>query len=60
MLCEINQTRKIKTMTSLIWGIEKTKQMNRYKQNRNRLTDTENKLMVARGEGVGGMNTYEQ
>ena len=26
------------------------------KQNKNRLTDTENKLMVARGEGFGRLN----
>ena len=35
-------------MVSLVCGIQKIKQMN--KQNRNRLTETENKMLVARGE----------
>ena len=38
-------------MISLIYGIWKTKQMNK-QQNRNRVIDTENKQVVARGEGV--------
>ena len=41
-------------MISLICGIERTIQMN--KQNRNRLIDTENRLTVARREGIGGLN----
>ena len=41
-------------MISLICWISKTKQT--YKQqNRNRLTDTESKLVVARGEVSGGL-----
>ena len=36
------------SMVSLVCGIQKIKQMN--KQNRNRLTETENKMLVARGE----------
>ena len=52
MLSEISQTRKGKyCMISLICRIYKTKQMN--KQNRNRLIDTENELLVARGKGDG-------
>ena len=46
MLSEISQAEKDKyCMFSLISGIWKTKQ--------NRLIDTENKLVVARGDGVG-------
>ena len=52
MLSEISQTEKDKYhMISLICKTSKTKQMN--KQNRNRLIDTENKRVVARGEGDG-------
>ena len=48
MLSEISQTEEYKYHTiSLIYGIQKTK------QNRNRLIDTENKLVVARGKGMG-------
>ena len=48
MLSEINQTKKDKYYTiSLVYRIQRT--MN--KQNRNRLIDAENKLLVARGEG---------
>ena len=31
---------------SLIWGIQQNKRNQQIQQNRNRLTDTENKLMV--------------
>ena len=45
MLSEISQTQKDKHhMISLICGIQKTE------QNRNKLTDTENKWVVPRGE----------
>ena len=37
-------------MISLICGIQRTKQIN--KQNRNRLIDTKNRLMIVRGEDV--------
>ena len=46
-LSEINQT-KINNMISLIYGIYKNKA-----NNRNRIKDTENKQLVARGECVG-------
>ena len=47
MLCEISQTEEDKYhIFSLIFGIWKTKL--------NRLKDTEDKLIVAGGEGVGG------
>ena len=52
MLSEISQTEKGKyNIISLICGIQKTKQMN--KQNRIRLVNVKNNLVVARGEGVG-------
>ena len=48
MLSEISQTKKDKChVISLICGINKAE------QNRNRLINTENKLMIARGEGDG-------
>ena len=50
----ISQTVKDKYHAiSLTWGIWKTKW--RKKQNRNKLTDTKNKLMVARWEEGSGM-----
>ena len=49
MLREISQKQKNKYCT--ISYVESKKQMN--KQNRNRLLDTESKLVVARGEGGG-------
>ena len=53
MLSEISQIEKYKhCMISLICGIQKTEQMN--KQNRNRLIDTENKLVVNKEEGNRG------
>ena len=53
MLSEVSQTQKDKYhMISFICGIEKTKQMNKQKS-RKRPTDTENKVMVARGEEGG-------
>ena len=49
MLSEIGQTEKDKYyMNSLIWGIKK-----------HRLTDTENILVVARGQG-GGQNGWRE
>ena len=45
MLSEISQTEEKYYMISLICGVEKTK------QNRSRLSDTENKLVVVGGEG---------
>ena len=54
ILSEISQTEKDRyCVFSLIFGIYKTKQI---EQNRNRLTDTENKLVVARVEAVGRQN----
>ena len=54
MLSEISQTEKEEyDMISLIGGIWK-KEKNKLKQNRNRLIDAENKLVVARKERRGG------
>ena len=55
MLSEISHTEKDKyRMISLVCVIWKTNEL--AKQNRNRLRDTENKQVAARGEnaGVGG------
>ena len=43
-LSEINQRQML--WFSLIWGIQQNKRNQQIQQNRNRLTDTENKLMV--------------
>ena len=52
ILSEVSQTQKDKYyMISLLCGIWKIVQMNL--QNRNRLRDKENKLIVTKGEGVG-------
>ena len=53
MLSEISQREKDKY--HMISYVEYQKQNKQTKQNKNRLTDTENKQVVARGEGVGGM-----
>ena len=51
ILSEISQKEKDKYhVISLICGI---KYIAQYLQNRNRLTDTENRLVVAEGEGEG-------
>ena len=41
-------------MMSSICRIYKTKLMKQAKHNRNRIIDTENKQVLARGEGLGG------
>ena len=43
-------------MISLICGISKNKTNKQTKQNRNGLIGTENKVVVTREEGVGGMD----
>ena len=54
ILGEVSQTEKDKYMISLTWGILNVTQMNLL--NKNRLTDIENRLVVARGgrEGWSG------
>ena len=47
-LSEVSQTQKDKYMLSLICGILK-KRVQTYLQNRDGVTDVENKLMVTRG-----------
>ena len=54
ILSEVSQTEKDKYMVPLIRGIFKKWYKWTYLQKRNRLTDVENKLMVTRGDGVGG------
>ena len=61
ILSEVSQTEKDKYhMIPLTCGIYKEKKRLKwaYFQNRKRLTDTENKLMVTKGErwGEGGIN----
>ena len=65
MLSEISQTEKDKyCLISFICGIWKIKQISEYNKRRSRLTDTENKLVVASGVGayrggeVGGTNYW--
>ena len=52
MLSEISQ-RKISTIRFHLY-VESKKQSKQTKQSRNRLIDTENKLVSTRGEGNGG------
>ena len=48
---EVSQTEENKyQMIALTCRIQNMKQMNFYLQNRNRLTEIENKLMVTKGE----------
>ena len=43
-----------------MWNLKiKTSEQQQKTQNRNRLIDTENKLVVARGEGGGGMDEID-
>ena len=51
MLSEINQTEKDKIPYDLIYMWNLKNEIN--KQNRNRVIDTENKLLVARWDGLG-------
>lgn len=54
MLNEISQTEKDKYMISLVYGIPKTsKWISKQTQRRIRPINTQNKLMVARGEVSG-------
>ena len=55
LLSEVSQTEKDKYMISLICGILKKMYKWSYLQNRNRVIDVENKLMVTKGE-KGGIN----
>ena len=55
MICEINQIeRKIVYNFTYMWNL-KNKANEQIQQNRNRVIETENKLAVARGEGVKGI-----
>ena len=55
LLSEVSQTEKDKYMISLICGILKKMYKWSYLQNRNRVIDVENRLMVTKGE-KGGIN----
>ena len=52
ILSEVNQ-RQISYDTTYMWDLKKWYKWT-YSQNRNRLTDIENKLMVTKGERRGG------
>ena len=61
ILCEVSQKEKDKRKTNTIWYLlyvqSKTWHKWSYLQNRNRLTNIENRLVVAKGEwGERGMN----
>ena len=53
ILSEVSQTEKEKYYITYMWNLKK-KYKRTYLQNRNRLTDIENKLMVTKGEKGGG------
>ena len=53
MLSEIGQRQILYNLTNM-WNL-KAKQINKKEQNKNRLIDSEKKLVVDRGEGCGGM-----
>ena len=55
ILSEVSQTEKDKYDITYMWNLKKWYKRT-YLQNRNRLTDMENKLMVTKGESGGGMN----
>ena len=50
ILSEVSQTEKDKYHITYMWNLKKKKYKRTYLQNRNRLTDTENKFMVTKGE----------
>ena len=54
ILSEVSQTQKDKYMIPLICGIQETGYKQTYLQNRSRVTNVENKLMVTRGWGWEG------
>ena len=55
ILSKVSQTQKEKYyMLSLMWNLIFKKVQRTYLQNRNRLTDIKNKLMVMKGETLGG------
>ena len=57
---EISQIEKHKYfMLSAICGIQKRKQTDMIKQNRNRLIDIENKLVVTSGGGGGKIGIWD-
>ena len=55
MLSEVHQTEKDKYDITYMWILRKWYTWT-YLQNRNRVTDVENKLMVTKGERGGGIN----
>ena len=54
MLNEMSDREKQIHMISLIYGIYKIRQTSKYNKNRNRLTDTEIKLVVTMGKRERG------
>ena len=55
ILSEVHQTEKDKYDITYMWILRKWYTWT-YLQNRNRVTDVENKLMVTKGERGGGIN----
>ena len=53
ILSKVNQAEKGKYDITSMWNL-KTEYKSTYLQNRNRLTDIENKLIVTTGERIGG------
>ena len=52
ILSEVSQTEKDKYHIAYMWNLKKWYKQT-YLQNRSRVTDVENKLMVTKGERVG-------
>ena len=51
-----DREREIFYDIAYMWNLKKKRYKWTYLQNRNRPTDIENKLIVTKGEGVGGIN----
>ena len=48
-----DRERQVSYDTTYMWNLKKIRYKRIYLQNRNRLTDTENKLMVTKGDSSG-------
>ena len=53
---EVSQTERDKYFINYMWNLKKKRYKWTYLQNRNRLTDIENKPMVTKGERGEGIN----
>ena len=59
ILSEVSQTEKTNTIWYHLYVESKIWHKGTYLWNRNRITDIENRLVVAKGEGVGGGKKWE-